>query len=104
MNSAGICKQLTTAILYEVTSRLVTHLKFIYSSKQFSNVPVLTVSCSLSGFVNNVNDNVFIYSGDTIPTGLKRRDIPLIEQIIKDAPSVTISTISKISKLSFKNL
>jgi hypothetical protein len=45
-----------------------------------------------------------MFSGGTTPAGLKRRDIPLIEQIIKDTTSVSISTISKISKLSFKTV
>jgi hypothetical protein len=58
----------------------------------------------LSGLGNNANDNVIIYSGDTTPAGLKGRDIPLTEQIIQETPSVTISTISKISKLSFKTV
>jgi hypothetical protein len=33
-NVVGICKQITILILYEVTSRLVASLEFIYSSIQ----------------------------------------------------------------------
>jgi hypothetical protein len=50
-NIMGVCKPITILILHQVTSRLVTPLKLIYSSIQVSNVLVLAVLCKLINFV-----------------------------------------------------
>jgi uncharacterized membrane protein YesL len=45
-----ICKQVTILIIYEVSSKAVTPLKFIYSTIHVSTVLVLTVRCRLINF------------------------------------------------------
>jgi hypothetical protein len=47
----GIRRQITILIIHHITSRLVTLLKFIYSSIQVANVLVLIVCCNLINFV-----------------------------------------------------
>jgi hypothetical protein len=49
-NVVRICKQVTISMIQEVTSRLVTAIKSIYSSIQVRNVVLLTVQCIVNNF------------------------------------------------------
>jgi hypothetical protein len=46
-NIMGICKRITIFIFYEVTSRMVTVLKYIYSRLQVSTVLIQCIVSSL---------------------------------------------------------
>jgi hypothetical protein len=46
----GICESITIVILYNINSRLVPFLKFIYASVQISNVFVSIISFQLINF------------------------------------------------------
>jgi hypothetical protein len=50
-NAVGICEQISILIHYQVSSTLVTLLKFIYAAIQVANVLVLTAFCKLITFV-----------------------------------------------------
>jgi hypothetical protein len=56
----GVCKQITILILHQVISRLVTPLKFIYSSMQVPNILVPTVRCKRFNFFFQIFPLLFL--------------------------------------------